>query len=135
MTKLQAHCLSTLCPKAMGLLDFKEHPQKYLSYDCNSFTSPSELSVQWNVVSAQTQAVPNLLQRYHMVALSSIAGYFGTPSLHITAQLFLCETAQKKANDNLGCIKQGTSSKDERATGAFLWDIACSTHHPLFQKH
>lgn len=47
----------------------------------------------------------------------------------------LRDIAQKKGNDNLGYIEQGTSSKDERAKAAFLWDIACSTHHPLFQKY
>jgi len=84
MIKLHTHCLSTLCRKGTGLLDFKEHPQKYLSYDCNPFASLSGLSVQWNAVSAQIQAVPNLLQRYHMVALSSTAGYFRSPSLDVS---------------------------------------------------
>lgn len=34
-------------------------------------------SKKTGMFSAQTQAVPNLLQRYHMVALSSIADVIG----------------------------------------------------------
>jgi len=46
----------------------------------------------------------------------------------------LRDIAQKKAKDNLGYVKQGISSKDERATAAFLWDITCSTFHPYFRN-
>lgn len=61
-------------------------------------------SKKTGMFSAQTQAVPNLLQRYHMVALSSIADVIGlllSMSADHSTTIHLWGTSQKKADSRL----------------------------------
>lgn len=77
---LWSNCTSTAwSPSTQKQQDFSVsvNTHKNIFPVTNSFTNPSGLSGQWYVVSAQPQAVPNLLQGYHMEALSITADTLG----------------------------------------------------------
>lgn len=133
---LWSNCTSTAwspsTQKQQDLVSVNTH--KNIFPVTNSFTNPSGFSGQWYVDSAQPQAVPNLLQGYHMEALSITADTLGLLPYklvnHSTTNPSVRHSSEKKANDNLHCIERNISVKDEKATAVFLWDTACSSHHP-----
>lgn len=133
---LWSNCTSTAwSPSTQKQQDFSVsvNTHKNIFPVTNSFTNPSGLSGQWYVVSALPQAFPNLLQGYHMEALSITADTLGLLPYklvnHSTTNPSVRHSSEKRQM-TIYTVLNKIFVKDERATAVFLWDTACSSHHP-----